>query len=67
VEEFIGVLGQDLRSGCPIISFDFEDEQFREVPKPDCGGLERPNIDLVDLGGCLAAVSIKLCNLRFGL
>ncbi|KAI9176277.1 hypothetical protein LWI28_000683 [Acer negundo] len=46
-----------VRSSCPIISFDFEDEQFREVPKPDCGGLDhRPNIQLVDLGGCLSAV-----------
>ncbi|KAK0588579.1 hypothetical protein LWI29_002873 [Acer saccharum] len=45
-----------LHSSCPIISFDFEDEQFREVPKPDCGGLDhRPNIQLVDLGGCLSA------------
>ncbi|KAK0593996.1 hypothetical protein LWI29_003639 [Acer saccharum] len=45
-----------VRSSSPIISFDFEDEQFREVPKPDCGGLDhRPNIQLVDLGGCLSA------------
>jgi F-box interacting protein len=43
-------------SDCPIISFDFEDEQFREVPKPpDCTSW--PNMDLVDFGGCLAAVS----------
>ena len=43
-------------SDCPIISFDFEDEQFREVPKPpDCTSW--PNMDLVDFCGCLAAVS----------
>ncbi|KAK2648605.1 hypothetical protein Ddye_016094 [Dipteronia dyeriana] len=45
-----------VRSSCPIISFDFEDEQFREVPKPVCGGLDHwSNIQLVDLGGCLSA------------
>ncbi|KAK0594000.1 hypothetical protein LWI29_013460 [Acer saccharum] len=44
------------RSDCPIIiSFDFEDEQFREVPKPDCGGLDGPNSHLVDLRGFLSA------------
>ncbi|KAK0595301.1 hypothetical protein LWI29_005422 [Acer saccharum] len=43
------------RSCCLIISFDLEDEQFREVPKPDCDGLDRPNFHLLDLGGCLSA------------
>ncbi|KAK2648615.1 hypothetical protein Ddye_016104 [Dipteronia dyeriana] len=44
------------RSSSSIISFDFEDEQFREVPKPECGGLDnRPNFHLVDLGGYLSA------------
>ncbi|GLT94153.1 hypothetical protein SLE2022_119090 [Rubroshorea leprosula] len=38
-----------------IISFDLEDEQFREVQKPDCGGLNRCNYHLVALRGCLAA------------
>ncbi|KAK8346490.1 hypothetical protein V6Z11_A07G221000 [Gossypium hirsutum] len=38
-----------------LISFDLADEQFREVPKPDCGGLNRCNFHLSVLGGCLAA------------
>ncbi|KAI9177307.1 hypothetical protein LWI28_024138 [Acer negundo] len=42
--------------GCMLISFDLEDEQFREVPKPDSGGLERLHFDAVELGGCLAGV-----------
>ncbi|TXG55476.1 hypothetical protein EZV62_020732 [Acer yangbiense] len=46
---------RQFRSGCLIISFDLEDEQFREVPKPDCDGLDRPNFHLLDLGGCLSA------------
>ncbi|KAK8517843.1 hypothetical protein V6N13_127995 [Hibiscus sabdariffa] len=37
-----------------IISFDLADEQFREVPKPDCGGLTRCNFHLSVLQGCLA-------------
>ncbi|KAK0591219.1 hypothetical protein LWI29_037202 [Acer saccharum] len=49
-----------LGSDCPIISFDFEDEQFREVQKPDCG--DWPNMDLVDFGGCLATVSKGYSN-----
>ncbi|KAK4847186.1 hypothetical protein QYF36_026713 [Acer negundo] len=47
-------------SDCPIISFDFEDEQFREVQKPDCP--HWPNMDLVDFGGCLATVSKGYSN-----
>ncbi|KAK2648618.1 hypothetical protein Ddye_016107 [Dipteronia dyeriana] len=47
-------------SDCLIISFDFKDEQFREVQKPDCG--DWPTMDLVDFGGCLAAVSIGYSN-----
>ncbi|KAH7544132.1 hypothetical protein ACOSP7_030798 [Xanthoceras sorbifolium] len=43
-------------SGCSIISFDLEEERFREVPMPACGGLNRPYFHLVDLGGCLSAV-----------
>ncbi|GFY97703.1 F-box and associated interaction domains-containing protein [Actinidia rufa] len=39
-----------------IVSFDLEDEQFREVPKPDCGALNRIHYHLVVLGGCLSAV-----------
>lgn len=39
-----------------IISFDLEDEQFRVVGKPPCGGLNRCKFDLVDLGGSLSAV-----------
>ncbi|KAK4845336.1 hypothetical protein QYF36_003739 [Acer negundo] len=43
-------------SGYLIISFDFEDEQFREVPKPDYYGWPN-NMHLGDFGGCLAAVN----------
>ncbi|WRX09697.1 F-box domain - like 10 [Theobroma cacao] len=38
-----------------LMSFDLADEQFREVPKPDCGGLNRCNFHLSVLRGCLAA------------
>ena len=38
-----------------IVSFDLADEQFREIPKPDCGGLSRCNYHLLVLGGCLSA------------
>ncbi|KAK8591936.1 hypothetical protein V6N13_062530 [Hibiscus sabdariffa] len=38
-----------------IMSFDIGDEEFREVPKPDSGGLNRCNFHLCVLGGCLAA------------
>ncbi|KAF9669603.1 hypothetical protein SADUNF_Sadunf14G0124600 [Salix dunnii] len=44
-----------------LVSFDLTDEQFREVPKPDCGGLNRCN-DLVVLRGCLSAS--VYCNYR---
>ncbi|KAE8685915.1 F-box protein [Hibiscus syriacus] len=37
-----------------IVSFDLADEQFREVPKPDCGGLNKCNFHLSVLRGCLA-------------
>ncbi|KAK9226150.1 hypothetical protein WN943_011197 [Citrus x changshan-huyou] len=37
-----------------IVSFDIADEQFREVPKPDCGGLNRCNYHLAVLSGCLS-------------
>ncbi|XP_050204501.1 F-box protein At3g07870 [Mercurialis annua] len=43
-----------------LVSFDLEDEQFREVPKPDCGGLSRCNYHLVVLKGCLSAA--VYCN-----
>ncbi|XAR55274.1 hypothetical protein NMG60_11035305 [Bertholletia excelsa] len=39
-----------------IISFDLGDERFREVPRPKCGVLDRPNYHLAVLGGCLSAV-----------
>ncbi|KAK2637801.1 hypothetical protein Ddye_025596 [Dipteronia dyeriana] len=42
-------------SCCPIISFDFEDEQFREVAMPSCGDLDKIRCHLVDLGGCVSA------------
>ncbi|XAR55272.1 hypothetical protein NMG60_11035302 [Bertholletia excelsa] len=45
-----------------IFSFDLGDEQFREVPKPDCGGLERCNYHLTVLGGCLSAVVWRPCR-----
>ncbi|XVE72499.1 hypothetical protein DITRI_Ditri11bG0044200 [Diplodiscus trichospermus] len=38
-----------------LISFDLADEQFREVLKPDCGGLNRCNFHPSVLKGCLAA------------
>ncbi|KAJ4730158.1 F-box protein [Melia azedarach] len=38
-----------------IVSFDIADEQFREVPKPDCGSLDRCNDHLAVLRGCLSA------------
>lgn len=38
-----------------IVSLDIGDEQFREVPKPDCGGLNRCNFHLAVLKGCLSA------------
>ncbi|KAJ4832949.1 hypothetical protein Tsubulata_024095, partial [Turnera subulata] len=46
-------------SGCScslLVSFDLEEEQFREVPKPACGGLDKySSYNLMVLGGCLAA------------
>uniref|UniRef100_A0A2P2NZN9 Uncharacterized protein MANES_12G062500 n=1 Tax=Rhizophora mucronata TaxID=61149 RepID=A0A2P2NZN9_RHIMU len=43
-----------------LVSFDLADEQFREVPKPACGGLNRYNYHAVALGGCLSAAAY--CN-----
>ncbi|KAL5798030.1 hypothetical protein ACOSQ2_002850 [Xanthoceras sorbifolium] len=42
--------------GCLLISFDLQDEQFREVPKPGSDSLERLHFDVVGIGGYLAAV-----------
>ncbi|KAL5861794.1 hypothetical protein ACOSQ4_003090 [Xanthoceras sorbifolium] len=44
------------RIGRLLISFDLEDEQFREVPKPGSGSLERLHFDVVGIRGYLAAV-----------
>ncbi|KAK2995631.1 hypothetical protein RJ640_013588 [Escallonia rubra] len=44
-----------------IISFDLADERFSEVPKPDCGGLNKCNYHLAVLGGCLAAAVYRPC------
>ncbi|KAL5861796.1 hypothetical protein ACOSQ4_003092 [Xanthoceras sorbifolium] len=38
-----------------IVSLDIADEQLREVPKPDCGGLNRCNFHLAVLRGCISA------------
>ncbi|KAF8409673.1 hypothetical protein HHK36_005752 [Tetracentron sinense] len=38
-----------------IVSFDLADEEFREVPRPECGGLDKCTYHLVVLGGCLSA------------
>lgn len=38
-----------------LLSFDLSDEQFREVPKPECGSLDQFNHHLLVLGGCLSA------------
>ncbi|XP_059662875.1 F-box protein At3g07870 [Cornus florida] len=43
-----------------IVSFDIAEEQFLEVPRPECGGLNRCNYRLTVLGGCLSAV--VYCN-----
>lgn len=40
--------------GTSLISFYLTDEQFREVPKPECDDLNRCKFDLVVLGGCLS-------------
>ncbi|KAL7185938.1 hypothetical protein ACSBR2_027819 [Camellia fascicularis] len=39
-----------------IVSFDLADEQFRGVPRPECGGLNKFFYNLAVLGGCLSAV-----------
>ncbi|CAN0927223.1 F-box protein At3g07870 [Linum grandiflorum] len=43
-----------------VVSFDLEDEQFREVAKPTSGGLSRCNFTLVAVRSCLAAA--VYCN-----
>ncbi|EEF44996.1 F-box protein At3g07870 [Ricinus communis] len=43
-----------------IVSFDLETEQFQDVPRPGCGGLDQINYHLVTLRGCLSA--IVSCN-----
>ncbi|CAN1288838.1 F-box protein At3g07870 [Linum perenne] len=43
-----------------LISFDLGDEQFREVAKPESGGLSRCNFNLVALKSCLGAA--VYCN-----
>ncbi|KAI5599491.1 hypothetical protein POPTR_002G223000v4 [Populus trichocarpa] len=43
-----------------LVSFDLTDEQFREVPKPDCGGLNRCDYHLAVLRGCLSVA--VYCN-----
>ncbi|KAL4362268.1 hypothetical protein GQ457_04G024960 [Hibiscus cannabinus] len=40
-----------------IMSFDLADEQFQEVPMPDCISSDRDLHELVVLRGCLSAVS----------
>lgn len=42
-------------TGSSIVSFDMEDNDFREVPLPDWDSMNRFNYHLVDLGGCLSA------------
>ncbi|XWS31046.1 hypothetical protein CRYUN_Cryun23aG0043300 [Craigia yunnanensis] len=42
-------------TGSLLISFDLATEQFQEVPKPACCGLERCFHHLMVLGGCLSA------------
>lgn len=38
-----------------IFSFDLSEEKFYEVPRSDCGSLDKFNHNLVVLGGCLSA------------
>ncbi|OMO75813.1 hypothetical protein COLO4_25854 [Corchorus olitorius] len=38
-----------------LVSFDLETEQFQEVPKPDCCGLDKCLHQLMVLRGCLSA------------
>ncbi|KAF5948603.1 hypothetical protein HYC85_014560 [Camellia sinensis] len=49
-------LGARIHRSRSIVSFDLADEQFREVPRPECGSLNRTNYHLAVLGGCLSAV-----------
>ncbi|KAK9035121.1 hypothetical protein V6N11_077170 [Hibiscus sabdariffa] len=45
-----------------IMSFDLADEQFQEVPMPDCISSDRELHELVVLQGCLSAVSFDEDN-----
>ncbi|KAI3424619.1 uncharacterized protein J3R85_010505 [Psidium guajava] len=42
-----------------IVSFDLSDEQFRNVPEPECEDFWRKKFDLVELGGCLSAAVLS--------
>ncbi|XP_031262176.1 F-box protein At3g07870-like [Pistacia vera] len=44
--------------GLLVVSFDLADDQFREVPKPDCPTLGHHN-HLAVLGGCLSAAFLN--------
>ncbi|KAL7216424.1 hypothetical protein ACSBR1_028376 [Camellia fascicularis] len=52
--------GTRIHRDVAIVSFDLADEQFREVPRPDCGNLIMANYQLTVLGGCLSAVACYL-------
>ena len=52
-------LTQLVRHRRSIISFGLVDKQFREVPRPNCGNLNRHNYYLVALGGCLSEVVVN--------
>lgn len=41
---------------CKFVLFDFEDEEFREIFKLDCGGLNWINYRLVNFKGCFSVV-----------
>ncbi|KAJ6680550.1 hypothetical protein OIU79_020119 [Salix purpurea] len=62
MEDFTGLAARaEISPPAGWSRFDLTDEQFREVPKPDCGGLNRCS-DLVVLRGCLSAA--VYCNYR---
>ncbi|XP_021889924.1 F-box protein At3g07870-like [Carica papaya] len=42
-----------------LVSFDLADEQFREVPRPECGALDMYRYNLFLLRGCLSAAVIR--------
>ncbi|KAI8005803.1 F-box protein [Camellia lanceoleosa] len=52
--------GTRIHRDVAIVSFDLADEQFREVPRPECGNLIMANYQLTVLGGCLSAVACHL-------